>query len=43
MRFSIHRPLCTAALFALILSSQTLGTFTGEVKDTTGAAVGAAA
>lgn len=42
MRFSIYRPLCTAALFALILSSQTLGTFTGEVKDGTGAAVGAA-
>jgi len=42
MRFSIHRPLFAAILFAQIVSSQTLGTFTGEVKDSTGAAVGAA-
>lgn len=43
MRFSFVRPFYALALYALVLtgqlSSQTLGTFTGEVKDASGAAI----
>ncbi len=45
MRFPIQRPPLFGAVFLLVLflatqlAGQTLGTFTGEVKDTTGAAV----
>jgi hypothetical protein len=43
MRFLFQRVLCSVALSALLvvdhLEGQTLGTFTGEIKDATGAAV----
>lgn len=47
MSFPAQRPLFAAALIAMLACShvvgQTLGTFTGEVKDSTGAAVAGAA
>ena len=43
MRFSFARPFYALALYALVLAgqlqSQTLGTFTGEVTDASGAAI----